>query len=424
MTDLQLGVNTQDVTPFFPVELAGFAHRKGATNQVYENIYVKTFLFKQGQQMVAVIVADYIWWDTAFVEKMRDEMERKYQIPKHHILFHATHNHSAPQTSARFSQQLGRCDAKYLTDVEEKVFASIHAALNDLEEVTVIAREGVSTIGINRRKKGQKHIEMAPNPKGSIDPTLKTFSFVNKAGKKKALWIHYTCHPTCTDVNIVSGEFPGRCCRELETIHPECTVAYLQGFCGDIRPKLIRDGQFYRGTLEDMDKIGEIFLQDVQQLLEKDGVACIETPFEVCEKEMPLTFQNEPLDVNIPDSLFEEWQNLVRQIRGDYSLKLQYIKISQGLELFACNGELVHEYGLFLKQQQQDVLPLGYSNGMVGYIPTAKQLEEGGYEAKESIFYFGYPNPLDIQLESTLKTQMKMIVRKEEDSYDTNHSSR
>jgi hypothetical protein len=50
---------------------------------------------------------------------------------------------------------------------------------------------------------------------------------------------------------------------------------------------------------------------------------------------------------------------------------------------------------LYIKQLSQGgTLPLGYSNGMVGYVPTAAQIAEGGYEGDSSSVSFGLPAPL------------------------------
>ena len=68
------------------------------------------------------------------------------------------------------------------------------------------------------------------------------------------------------------------------------------------------------------------------------------------------------------------------------------------------DGEVVVEYGLWIKERYRgQVLPLGYSNGMVGYVPVAHQIHEGGYEARDSAPYFGLPAPFTPELEEVIK---------------------
>jgi hypothetical protein len=56
------------------------------------------------------------------------------------------------------------------------------------------------------------------------------------------------------------------------------------------------------------------------------------------------------------------------------------------------------------------VLPVGYSNGMVGYVTTARQIEEGGYEPVESSRYYGLPAPFAPEIEPILESAIASIV--------------
>ncbi|MFC3798625.1 hypothetical protein [Cohnella sp. GCM10012308] len=86
------------------------------------------------------------------------------------------------------------------------------------------------------------------------------------------------------------------------------------------------------------------------------------------------------------------------------------LKIADGLTFIAMNGEMVADYGLFVKSRSPDLVPLAYSNGMIGYVTTAEQLLEGGYEPIESVPYFGLPGPFDQTVEATVKKQLKAII--------------
>lgn len=413
MRILQLGSHKQDITPPHPITLAGFAHRKGKANKTFESLYLRSFLLKNNNSSFLFIVADLIWWDTRFVKKMKSKIEKEFEISGKQIVIHATHNHSGPQTSSSFSKQLGELDTSYLSFLEEKLMFSIKKLFLDLQEVEMVVHSGTSQVGINRRKKLDNIIKMAPNTDGEVDDELKIYSFLNDSGQKKAMWLHYTCHPTSTDENVISSEFTGVCCKKLEETFPGCNVAYLQGYCGDIRPKLISNEEFYRGDIKDMVHLGNELFNDVMRLFKNSTAkACRFVPFVFREKEIPLTFDNENITKIIPGKLKEEWPKLVDNNRNrSYTLIFQYVKISDLFEMVACNAELVNFYGSYIKDHNKNVIPLGYSNGMVGYIPTAKQLDEGGYEAEESIFYFGYPNKVNREMENQIKDEMKKLIR-------------
>lgn len=405
-----LGTSKQNITPTEAVELAGFAHRKGKVDAVLEKLYVKSYLLQFEQKSFLLLAADLIWWDTLQVKELQGDIESKFGIPSDQICFHATHNHSGPQISYRFSKELGNPSAKYLDFLKQQVMKSIDQAFSNMESVDIKVNKGNAKIGVNRRKIVNGEIEMAPNMDGPIDNDLTVFSFLNGKNENKAIWIHYTCHPTSTDAAIISSEYPGVCCKKVSEQYPECNVAFLQGFCGDIRPAVIKENSFYWGNIEDMTSIGEGLSNEVIKLLQSDGELSQPVSFEFKKIEMPLTFSNEFMSMCIPKSLEEEWPTLIEKNNGNYELIIQYIKLGNKLKLFSCNAELVQEYGKYIKEKNDTIIPLGYSNGMVGYIPTSKQLEEGGYEAEESLFYFGFPAKLSSSTETEIKQKIDFLL--------------
>src|SRR5690606_38810390 len=55
------------------------------------------------------------------------------------------------------------------------------------------------------------------------------------------------------------------------------------------------------------------------------------------------------------------------------------------LLVFALGGEIVVEYAIRIKQiYGYDSFVMGYSNDVMGYIPSARILVEGGYEGKRT----------------------------------------
>lgn len=406
-----LGKNKLDITPERPVFLAGFAHRKQRTIRIERNLYVKTFVIQKDTRDILFIIADLIWWDEEFVRDLLDIIAVEYSIPSEQVCFHATHNHSGPQTTSKFSKQLGELSKNYLLYLKNRVLTSIEIAMNDMEEVSMKIGKGTSELGVYRRKKEDGKIEMKPNTNIQVDNDLTVTSFINTNNKMKAVWIHYSCHPTTTDANIISTEFVGVCCENIEEYYSNATVAFLQGFCGDVRPNLVKEDEFYRGQIKDMKKIGNLFTSDVIEVMKESEVASLKGAT-VCKKqEVSLIFNNDNLSRFVPESLAHEWPTMVKNnlIKG-YTLIFQYIHLSKDISFLTCNAELVQAYGFYVKEINNNLLPLGYSNGMIGYIPTAEQLMEGGYESFDSAFYFGYPSIVDKDMEDEIKQTFKTIL--------------
>ncbi|NCO36397.1 MAG: hypothetical protein AUJ92_04725 [Armatimonadetes bacterium CG2_30_59_28] len=72
--------------------------------------------------------------------------------------------------------------------------------------------------------------------------------------------------------------------------------------------------------------------------------------------------------------------------------------------LIALSGEMCVGYSLRFKAELKDrpIIVAGYCNGIIAYVPTARILSEGGYEADGSYFYFGLPAPFKPEVEETV----------------------
>jgi hypothetical protein len=78
----------------------------------------------------------------------------------------------------------------------------------------------------------------------------------------------------------------------------------------------------------------------------------------------------------------------------------------------ALAGEVVVDYSSILKKElnDPDLWIAAYSNDVSFYVPSRRILAEGGYEAEESMIYYGQPGPFSPGVESA-------IVKKVSDIY-------
>ncbi|WP_332369198.1 hypothetical protein [Spirosoma telluris] len=61
--------------------------------------------------------------------------------------------------------------------------------------------------------------------------------------------------------------------------------------------------------------------------------------------------------------------------------------------ILSFGGELVIQYALDCKKRfGQDIFVMGYSNDVMGYIPSTTILQEGGYEGASSQMVYGLPS--------------------------------
>jgi hypothetical protein len=205
----------------------------------------------------------------------------------------------------------------------------------------------------------------------------------------------------------------------VEQFVGEGTVAaFLQGTCGDINPG---DGeQVIRGNNDVVMQVGKDFAKCVLDTLERpmQQVTPCRVQWSKTVVELPLESlpERRQLEITAQSSgVLGEWSNLMLtrldSLSTSIPLELSVLKLSDGFSLIGMNAEVVVEYGLYIKQiSNGTVLPIGYTNGMFGYIPTAQQLIEGGYETHESTLYFAMASSFDSTVETTVKEALLNLL--------------
>ena len=54
----------------------------------------------------------------------------------------------------------------------------------------------------------------------------------------------------------------------------------------------------------------------------------------------------------------------------------------------------------------------GYSNDVMSHIPSLRVLKEGGYEAADSMIYYGLPEPYDEEVEERIFTTIHQVLKR------------
>src|SRR5207302_2062557 len=97
-----------------------------------------------------------------------------------------------------------------------------------------------------------------------------------------------------------------------------------------------------------------------------------------------------------------------------YPCPVQAWQLGEGLTLVALGGEVVVDYALRLKRELKggELWVAAYANDVFAYVPSARILLEGGYEADFNLIYYGLPGRFANNVEDILVRAVHALVKK------------
>ncbi|MGI8418289.1 MAG: neutral/alkaline non-lysosomal ceramidase N-terminal domain-containing protein [Nakamurella sp.] len=418
-----LGAAATDITPAHPVELAGFATRSGRRSGIRSRLELQAFAFADA----VLVCADLLWWGPDVADRLRDEIAERHGLRRSAVLLHASHTHSAPMPGLTFSPSIGAGDPDYLRQLERLAHTAIDRAMADRRPVWVFRGTGVARIGMSRRRKNSDGSIGGADPTAPVGQDVTVVRFQDVATQRtRALLVHYACHPVITDDRQVSADYPGALRRQLRD--SGSVVGFLQGCCGDVDPALLTaDGEFRRGDTGDVDRLGGILAAAARTAVDSatqlggnpsGSTRIAETATVSRERAVPLPLQR-PTDsdlaaVHDADTIWGDWSRRLAErptLPDDIDCTLNLLQPIAGLALLGIDAEITAPYAQWLRQRHGDqVIPLAYTNGMIGYICTAEQIADGGYEPAHSYPYIYRPGQLDPHTQHRLTTAIDSIL--------------
>ena len=214
-----------------------------------------------------------------------------------------------------------------------------------------------------------------------------------------------------------SGDYAGQAQIDVEQAHPGATAMFLMLCGGDQNPNP-------RSQIDHVKQHGGALAQEVGRVLDGklDPVkGSLRTALQL--KDLPLsphtreTFERMQSDKDVYK------QRLAKEMLRGYderrpirtvSYPVQALRLGDNLAIVALGGEVVVDYGLWTKRQfpKRQIIVAGYSNDVMCYIPTAKILEEGGYEAVGSMVYYGQPSPFMPEVEEIIHQSITTVLKR------------
>ncbi|HEX4213454.1 MAG TPA: hypothetical protein VIA06_09035 [Candidatus Dormibacteraeota bacterium] len=417
VVQLRVGAARVDITPEGAVSMAGFASRTTPSQGVYRPLHLRVALFESvvdGERRRALIAsADLLTWGPERVDAIRERIEAATGVPAAAQLLAATHSHSGPQATRWMAPSVGVADPGYLRLLEERLLEAAGIAEAALEPVRPSRHRGrFDLCGYRRRRLDGP--PPADDELGPRDTEVTAVVLRSPGGDPVATLVHYTCHPVINDDPLLTDEYPGAAMGSIEE-GAGGTALFLQGCCGDVNP-LAAHRAGPEQALAQGRRLGDVVLG----MLGADGEELEAAPVGGRRRTIDLPLRGMPGEAEIAAAcdlpgVRGEWGRALRshpeRVRGAMPLELQRVDLARDLGLLAINAEVSVEYGLEAKRRSGGaILPVAYSNGTVGYTPTAGQLANGGYEAEESTLYYVLPSTYDPEIDPRIRAGIGAMI--------------
>jgi hypothetical protein len=230
----------------------------------------------------------------------------------------------------------------------------------------------------------------------------------------------YACHNTTLGIQQFCGDYAGYAQEELQKAHPGAIALFMNGCSGDQNPYPRREFSF----VQTHGKTLATAVESAMQVLPKRP---LEGPIKAAFQRVPLAFATPPTKEQLEAQLksankyeVQHAERLLKQIategkvETEYPYPVQVIHFGNQLGMVTLGGEVVVDYSLRLKRElgMPVVWVAGYSNDVMGYVPSLRVLKEGGYEGGGAMLYGSHPGPWSDKVEDTIVGKVMELEKK------------
>lgn len=423
---LEAGLAVRDVTPELPIWLAGYAARKQPATNIDSRLLVQALALKNptGERFVLVSL-DNCEVNHAFTAPALEQIQSRHGLGPGEVMIVSSHTHSAPvlEQTLEGMYSMGPADKErvrgYSALLRSKLVEVVGAALADTQPALLAQGRGRATFAMNRRVYRDDRVDFGENPDGPVDWDVPVLRISGTNGTARAVLFGYACHGTSIqgdDFYIVSGDYMAYARQHLEALYPGVVAMYLTGMGADSNPSP-------RGSLLDSKRHGLELAGAVAGVL-SHPLEPVRGPFRLAYTEVDLPLEDPPARGKLDQDA--QSQDVYIRNRATACLALLaagkpmpgvrlpvgVVRLGRDLTFVAMGGEVVVDYATRFKRLFAADRPwlVGYAFEVPCYIPSARIIKEGGYEAQSSLIYYGIYGPFRCRVEEVLLEKMSELV--------------
>ena len=353
-----------------PLPMAGYGARHGVLYEsVHDSIWVKAFVFYNGQKKFAFVTMDLLIVPMEVAQLLPQALD-SLGFSLENTFLTATHSHcSIGGWGSGLAGELfaGEYSEETIRFITRAIARSIARAEDNKENTRIGYTEIEASNLVSNRLVGDQE--------GTIDPCLRMMKFVNQSNETALLAV-FSAHATCLHHSFhqVSGDYPGEFCRNMEGLKNVDFAAFAAGAVGSMAP-LVHE-------LNGWPKVDYY----ADQLSEQ--VALV-------ENFMPVHFDSLlggfNLDLKLREAHFRVSQNIrvrpwvFKILFGGYPSKITSFRIGDILFIGTpCDfsGEFIESLSAKAKNKGLYLVITSFNGGYIGYITQDKWYDRDTYETR------------------------------------------
>lgn len=424
-TTWKVGLAQVKITPQQPVVMSGYSSRTKPFDKVHSDLYAKALVLDDGAGHRGVLVtSDLIGFAAAVAEPICERIMQKTGLKREEIVLNSSHTHSGPTLGLNVPAQ-NAPDAgekmrtvEYTRELQDKIVALVTEAAAKLEPAKLSWGGGVAHFVMNRREFTPTGIILGVNPRGLADRSVPVLRIDTPEGKLRAVLFGCGTHNTTLgpDNYQICGDYAGFAQAFVAEKNPGVQVMFMLGCAGDSNP-------YPRGTMENARDHGMTLATEVCRVME-GKLKPINAPLQIAFGRADLPLQTGLTRETLQKIAGERRnaqsygaQKMLERLDHNEPLQTYYNcpfsvwQFGNDLTLVGLSGEVVVDYVTLLEKAlgPNQLWVAGYCHDVYGYLPSARVIQEGGYETRG--LYSGGAGFFDVKAQDVVVDHVRELAK-------------
>ena len=422
------GAATSVITPEIGRDIIG-GFVPSPSRHIHDELHTRCLVLDDGQTKIALVVCDLLGIHRVVSDEARRLIQEKSAIPPECVMISGTHTHSASSALGEARLQLEQKPDDYQRFVAQRIADGVARALNNLRPAQLAFGTTDAPEHVNNRRwhmqagtvppnpfGGQDLVKMNPpagspnlvEPAGPVDPTVSFIAVRGTDGFPISIFAAYSLHYVGGEgPGHVSADYYGYFCESLKQLmtagdatpldadRPPFVALMANGTSGDINNIDFRQPRGPKKPYEQMRFVAEDIAKKVHaataKLEYRDGLTLASRyreptiawrrPNDEQKKWAADTIAAGPKSKSDLSFIYAERVSRLAEYPETTTIPLHVLRIGD-----VCLGtmpcEVFCEIGLDFKRRSPFAksFMVELAHGYVGYLPTPRQHQLGGYE--------------------------------------------